>query len=103
GRDAELPDYDAAIVVVPFVNRTPTRDIHGFPRGIRPGRCLHAILEHVDFAHADAATIERTVRRQLEAHGISAEWTDTVCDLVERVRRTPLASSGVRLADIERA
>jgi exodeoxyribonuclease V beta subunit len=74
-------------------------DVHGFPRGARAGRCLHAILEAVDFARPDRAVVGRTLR----AFGIDALWEPVVCGWLERILATPLTDDGgLRLAGVPR-
>src|SRR5439155_20860604 len=51
GLDPERPDYDAGrTTMVPAAPPTRAHDLFGFERGARAGRCLHWILEHVDYA-----------------------------------------------------
>jgi exodeoxyribonuclease V beta subunit len=96
GADAERPDYDVARVPAPPRTAGRARDLFGFPRGARAGRCLHGIFELVDFT-ADT-TWTPIVRRMLATHGFAREWEPVLLDMVARVVATSLDESGaVRL------
>ncbi len=91
---AELPDYDAG-AEAPEAPTAPRRDIFAFPRGARPGSCLHALYEHLDFTRAERAELETLTARTLAAHGFDPEtWTGVVADNVENVLATPLDRGG---------
>jgi exodeoxyribonuclease V beta subunit len=102
GVRVELPDYDAAAQPVILEPRAPElRTIFTFPRGVRAGRCLHAIFECLDFTRQDRSGLEAVVERCLAEHGFEADWTPVVCDMVERVLATPLdEAQSVCLRDI---
>jgi exodeoxyribonuclease V beta subunit len=74
-------------------------DVHGFPRGARAGRCLHAILEAVDFLSPERAVVDRT----LAAFGIAPEWGPVVAEWLDRILATPLDASGLRLGTVPRS
>jgi exodeoxyribonuclease V beta subunit len=77
------------------------RDMFGFPRGARAGKCLHAILERLDFTNSSRSIINALCAEQLAAHGFLAEWIPVVADMVKRIVATPLNESGtLRLFDI---
>ncbi len=100
-RESELPDYDAE----PERGRDETeeRSIFTFPRGARTGRCLHAILEAIDFTWTSEA-ITQTVADQLRRFGFEEDWTDVISLTVEQVLHTPLdAGERLKLATIDRA
>ncbi|MDY6943707.1 MAG: exodeoxyribonuclease V subunit beta [Pseudomonadota bacterium] len=80
----------------------PALDIHGFPRGMRAGRCLHAIFEHWDFQQSDRSALDELVGRQLSLFGFGSEWTGAVGDMVQTVLKTGLPG-GIRLAGVARA
>ena len=70
-----------------------------FPAGTQPGICLHSILEQTDFVHpvAEQAASYADI---LDKHGFEAEaWLPAVLEMVEAVRRVPLAEN-MQLADI---
>lgn len=70
------------------------------PAGARTGEWLHAVLEHLDFAHPIAeqrGLLERVVERQ----GLSLSLTDLERTL-QAVVDTPLCD-GLRLRDVDRA
>ena len=70
-----------------------------FPAGIQPGICLHSILEKTDFARP-AAEQAASYADILDRHGFEAEaWLPAVLEMVEAVRRAPLAEN-MQLADI---
>src|SRR5262249_14853978 len=48
----ERPDFDQGDAALAEPGETPL-DPHGFPRGARAGRCLHGILEAIDFVTPD--------------------------------------------------
>jgi exodeoxyribonuclease V beta subunit len=96
--DPERPDYDAArTTMTPAVAVVRARDLFGFDRGARAGRCLHAILEHVDYA-GDAAGWAPVVRGALASNGFDLGWEPVLVDMVARVVATRLDDAGdVRL------
>ncbi len=70
-----------------------------FPAGTTPGICLHSILEKTDFARP-AAEQAASYADILAKHGFEAEqWLPAVLEMVEAVRRAPLAEN-MQLADI---
>jgi exodeoxyribonuclease V beta subunit len=98
GEALERADYDQH--AEPPAEGAAPRDAHGFPRGPRAGRCLHAILEHADFAALDPGD----VGARLRASGIEPDWTPVVVDWLGRALATPLDEAGrFRLADVTRA
>ncbi|HQO27249.1 MAG TPA: exodeoxyribonuclease V subunit beta, partial [Acidobacteriota bacterium] len=101
----ELPDHDpetgpAAAPAEPAA--APGEDHLAFPRGVRAGTALHAILERIDFAATDCSGV---VEEQLRRHGLArrssdgAAWGPGVARWLQRVLAAPLAD-GLRLADI---
>ncbi len=96
--EPERPDFDqsddAAVADVEAGD-----DVHAFPRGARAGRCLHAILEAIDFTRPDPAI----VGTRLRTYGIDARWEPVVVDWLDRILATPLTDDGrLRLADVPR-
>ena len=70
-----------------------------FPAGTQPGICLHSILEQTDFVHP-AAEQAVSYADILDRHGFEAEaWLPAVLEMVEAVRRAPLAEN-MQLSDI---
>jgi len=99
GRALEAPDYDAADREESIESEEPARDIFAFPRGAQPGKCLHAILEHVDFTSRDRRALEAIVARELRSHGFDATWIPVIADMVERVVSTALDDDGTLRLD----
>jgi exodeoxyribonuclease V beta subunit len=102
GHGADLPDHDAATAAVEETAVAASLTIHGFPRGPKPGTCLHAIFEHLDFTAGARDELERLVEQNLAAYGLERRWTPVVADCVESVLATPLNREGVRLGLIGR-
>ncbi len=70
-----------------------------FPAGTQPGICLHSILEQTDFVHP-AAEQAASYADILDRHGFESEQRlPAVLEMVEAVRRAPLAEN-MQLADI---
>ena len=94
-QSVELPDYDA--LVTPASNPHPisARSIHEFPRGARAGSCLHHIFEHWDFTSEDHLALHEHVSQSLIDYGFSADWTDTVTAMMQRVLTVPLGPTDV--------
>jgi exodeoxyribonuclease V beta subunit len=78
-----------------------------FPRGIRPGHCLHAIFEHLDFPYAQGAVLTAGVHQALARHGIDPVWAGAARTLVQRTLDTQLTShtegGGLRLRNLSAA
>ncbi|GBC62046.1 exodeoxyribonuclease V subunit beta [Desulfonema ishimotonii] len=87
----DLADYDA--VGAPDIAAPETdasaRDIFTFPRGGKPGTCLHEIFEHLDFT-ASGETIAGVVAEKLGKYNFDAAWAPTVSEMVEKVLAAPL-------------
>ncbi|HBZ55910.1 MAG TPA: hypothetical protein DEO88_10935 [Syntrophobacteraceae bacterium] len=71
-------------------------DILRFPQGARPGTLLHDILEHLEFTSPDrdpraTATL---VSGKLSDYGFEPHWRDTLCNMLTRLVRVPLAGAG---------
>jgi exodeoxyribonuclease V beta subunit len=95
-RDLERPDFDQTDDA-PAVEAEPRDDVHGFPRGARAGRCLHAILEAIDFTTPERAVVGPMLR----TFGIDAKWEPVVWGWLDRILATPLTDDGrLRLADV---
>ncbi len=91
----DLPDYDA--LTRPRVSEPATLDVQSIftlPRGVRAGRCFHAILERLDFTVDDRKALESLVADCLATHGFDATWLPVVADTIERVVTTPLDPTG---------
>lgn len=97
----EQPDYDAE--PAPAVEPVEASGIFAFPRGGRPGVCLHSIFEHWDFTDPDEARLCHLVGQQLRRYGFATDWTDTVAGMVRAVLATPLDGQGLRLAELPRS
>ena len=61
-----------------------------FPAGTGVGVCLHSLLEYFRFQQAACTQSARTAR-VLAQYSIDADmWLDTVNDMLDKVRQTPL-------------
>src|SRR5207248_3050208 len=92
---AELPDYDT--IVRPLMPESPApapSTIFTFPRGVRAGRCVHAIFERLDFTQRERSVLDALVAQCLAEHGFDAAWLPAMADMVERVVTAPLDDSG---------
>ncbi len=65
-------------------------NIHAFPKGARPGTCLHEIFEQIDFVPDAAATRRQEVRSALARHGIEPHWEESVARMLEQTLAAPL-------------
>lgn len=103
GRSEDLPDYDIQpgleVALEPLTERL---DIHGFPRGPNAGRCLHGILERVDFRNLASGQVLPMVEEQLGLHGIEARWSSVVVEMLRKLLATPLNSQGLTLDQVTR-
>lgn len=107
GRVSDQRDHDhqeePALEASPAAGEEGARDIFAFPRGARPGVCLHKIFESVEFAGGTPQERADTARRVLAEFSYGEEWLPAVSGMVEDVLHAPLdPSGGLRLADIDR-
>ena len=66
------------------------RSMADFPAGTGVGVCLHSLLEYFRFQQAACTQSARTAR-VLAQYSIDADmWLDTVNDMLDKVRQTPL-------------
>ena len=103
GHSEDLPDYDALSSTLSTQEpRSDQFDIHAFPRGAGAGRCLHAILEQVDFQDLTKPGVMPLIREQLQLHAIEPRWSPVVMELLERLMVTPLSPDGLTLNQVSR-
>jgi exodeoxyribonuclease V beta subunit len=98
--ERELPDHDAgfsgsegSLPVAPprsGPQDKSARSIFNFPRGMRAGSCLHAILEILDFAEPQPRKVADLVEKQLRLFGIDPAWTATTVAWIGDILHTPL-------------
>lgn len=103
GRSVDHPDRDGR-AALPDLPAEPARDLFGFPKGARPGVCLHELFEHWDFTEADPERLRALVESTLDQFGFPSFWTPTIEKMMRDVLATPLDSKGtLRLADVSNA
>lgn len=105
GEDAELPDYDQFFEKVEEPGPTDAeKSIFTFPRGPKPGICIHKIFEALDFS--DLSGLPEIVKQNLEKYGIDLSWAGIIMPAIERVVSKPLLAqpqlnlAGLKPADI---
>ncbi|ALC16835.1 DNA helicase/exodeoxyribonuclease V, beta subunit [Desulfuromonas soudanensis] len=64
--------------------------IFDFPRGARPGSCLHEIFEELDFKNSDPAGRRRVIEEKLADYGFDLKWGEGVLEMVDKVLCAPL-------------
>jgi exodeoxyribonuclease V beta subunit len=70
-----------------------------FPRGAGPGKLIHEILEHCDFA-SDERTLSELVSRVLGARGFADSYAPALTRALHALLRTPLDDSGLSLSAV---
>lgn len=88
----------------PAAPPAPALPLADFPRGRKPGSCLHEILEHLDFTATDAEHVDAAVAAGLRRWGLSVErWREPVREGLRAALETPLDVAGTtRLAEVAR-
>lgn len=100
GRSVDHPDRDGR-AAAPAGESEPRRDLFGFPKGARPGVCLHEVFERWDFTDTDPTRLHALVEKTLGRFGFPSLWIPTIEKMVHDVLRTPLDDSGtIRLANV---
>ncbi|CAN5701004.1 exodeoxyribonuclease V subunit beta [soil metagenome] len=95
GMPAEARDVDADAKPDPKPGPADVpRTIFHFPRGVTAGRCLHAVLEHLDFTTYRPEDLTALVRQSLAEHGIATEWSEVLSGHLAQALRTPLDAGG---------
>jgi exodeoxyribonuclease V beta subunit len=108
GAHREGPDYDATAESERGGAAAHPADaaftIFDFPRGVRAGLFMHALLARLDFAQADRETIGTAVEKALREHDLDPVWQPAVTTMIENVLGTPLDSAvdGLHLRGVER-
>jgi exodeoxyribonuclease V beta subunit len=119
GEERLLPDRDPLVLSAPETGEEDEEpaggrfdDILYFPRGARPGSCLHEIFEEIDFTRPDDGVMRDVIDRKLRLFGFDPQWGDAVHAMVRRVLGAELPgdfgtvclgslSAGDRLAEME--
>ncbi len=74
-----------------------------FPKGAKPGSCLHGILENIEFNCFDdnqqdeQKRLPIVIEQQLNHYGIDAEWQDTTVNWITTILNSSLNAEGLRL------
>ncbi|RQW27230.1 exodeoxyribonuclease V subunit beta [Rhodobacteraceae bacterium CH30] len=97
-RLAEKPDHDQGELQLAEANDSMPFNRFSFPRGARPGTCLHAVFEAIDFQWGEAR-IREVAASTLARFGFAEHWLDAVCDMVARTLDAPL-DEGVCLRQV---
>ncbi|MCX5894274.1 MAG: exodeoxyribonuclease V subunit beta [Proteobacteria bacterium] len=75
GRYEEPSDYDRADARVPRIASSPEKNsIFGFPRGLKAGRCIHDIFEHLDFRLDNPEAAQKLISDKLVQYGFDVIW-----------------------------
>ncbi|WP_042143937.1 MULTISPECIES: exodeoxyribonuclease V subunit beta [unclassified Pseudoalteromonas] len=79
------------------IEEEPTLDVFSFPKGAKPGSCLHGIFEEIDFQSPNEhptdsdKSLSNVVTEQLTKYGIDDDtWHDVTVNWVEQVLECPL-------------
>src|SRR5262249_43720033 len=76
----------------------PASGIFAFPKGSRPGTCLHEIFEEIDFASPDEILRAKIVGEKLRNHGFDdKEFSEVVGQAVNNVLTVPLEPGNAAL------
>ncbi|MGH8522570.1 MAG: PD-(D/E)XK nuclease family protein, partial [Gammaproteobacteria bacterium] len=95
GMPTEARDVDADLEPDPKPGPADVaRTIFHFPRGVAAGRCLHAVLEHLDFMAYRPEDLTALIRQSLKEHGIAPEWSGVLSGHLAQALRTPLDAEG---------
>ncbi len=92
----EMADRDAVGATFPSepgdfpVGPSDRTDIFSFPKGAKPGTCLHAIFEEIDFTTQGAAGIGEVVAEKLRDYRFDSSWEPGVTAMVQKVLSVPL-------------
>ena len=94
-RRSELADHDAQTgqedmteLEEPENAQKKAPDIFSFPKGARPGKCLHDIFEHLDFVEPSA--MKELTADKLGKYDFDLKWQEPVCDMIRKVLSAPL-------------
>lgn len=100
GRGVDLADRDGRMAPAPPAPE-PRRDLFGFPKGARPGVCLHQLFENWDFTDNDEAGLRELVESTLDDFAFPSFWVPTIAKMVRDVTATPLDGAGtLKLDDV---
>lgn len=99
----ERPDHDEAASAAPAAAAGGADERFRFPAGPGPGRLLHDLMEHADFAATDLVAATRAAEARMPSYGIDARWREAFARAVCATLDTPLDASGLRLRDLDPA
>lgn len=72
-------------------NKSDTiKSMYTFPRGAKPGVCLHEIFEKLDFASKEPDSNNPLVSAALVKHGFESQWQTVISKMLVEVIKTPL-------------
>ena len=96
---AAEPAYGQALSRPERGEETGKRDRFSFPRGPKPGNCVHRFFETIDFNGERGDFLEQA-SNSLDEFSIDPQWADVLVEMGESVPGTEIAP-GLRLKDME--
>ncbi|MBY0345365.1 MAG: exodeoxyribonuclease V subunit beta, partial [Neisseriaceae bacterium] len=94
---AESGDYQEMSAPVEMIEQATEEAI--FPRGTVAGKCLHRMLELLDFTQ-DTAAWDVVILDQLQLFGFEAHHLDSAKPLLQKTLQAPLTNTGKTLAQM---
>jgi exodeoxyribonuclease V beta subunit len=90
----ESPGWDETgppLLPPPPTSPSGALSIFDFPRGARPGSCLHEIFEEINFGNTDLACRRKVIEEKLADYGFDPKWGEGVREMLDKVLSAPLA------------
>ncbi len=86
------PDYDQWIFQPAGKHRASAKpNMMNFPRGLKPGRCIHAIFEVIDFkSPPQSALNKKLILHEMKRHGINKKWEKPLQNCIAAILNRPL-------------
>ncbi len=80
-------------------NLSQSMDMAGFPRGPRPGNCVHKIFEEIDFA-GSLENFRAKALESLKEFNLDTSWAEVLADMVRKVVSSEIYP-GLKLKELD--
>ena len=100
--DHETDDFASQLLDA----QTEIQSPYSFPKGAKPGSCLHEIFEQIDFTSPeqhplnDEQDLAQVVARSLDKYHISEQWQHTTEQWILNALNCPLNNTGLSLSTL---